>query len=257
MKKTLSIIFVAVLLGSCNTYDRYKTAVLWIAISNEDVPKIQELIKSGFDVNASINGLTPLIFATSMGKIPIMKILLESKADPNQISELGETALSSAVRLRDKDLCAEVVKVLIDAGADVNMKTPEEIPIISQAVFNGNPYAIKVLVEAKADVNAQIDSSTPLMFAALRSMYTSDQQTHKEVVEALLEAGANPKLKNSEGDTAADIALKAEKRALEYAARINDKIISGTDQNEAHESLENAKFAKEIYYILKKAEEKE
>ncbi len=48
----------------------------------------------------------------------ITQILLQAKADPNITNERGETALFNAVA----NAPLEEVKVLIDAGADVNKK---------------------------------------------------------------------------------------------------------------------------------------
>ena len=91
----------------------------------------------------------------------------------------------------------EIIKMILDAGADANAKgadgsTPLWMAVVSSAaapeVIKITPEVIKMLLDAGANVNYRnnaedFDGMTPLMFAALGS--------RPEVIKMLLDAGAN------------------------------------------------------------------
>ena len=89
----------------------------------------------------------------------------------------------------------------IDDGADVNVSDDiGRTPLIYAATFNPDPEVVRVLIEAGADVNAQIedvwspeDGTTALMAAMTRSA--------PEVIRALVGAGADVNARNRLGWT--------------------------------------------------------
>ena len=232
--------FAAVFFAACGGSED-KTEALFQAIIINDVPRVQKLVKAGADLDAEIKredmGLTPLMLAAMWGNIPVMKILLEAGADPNKKCDaFGETALTGAAGCdaKDKKMCAEAVILLIKAGADPNVKSKAGMTPVIVAAMSGNPYTIEALVEEGANINARLDNneSTPLMMAAFTAV---NNEESKKVVEALLEAGADPGAEDSKGRTAAQAALEAEKIAADSAGK---------------------KRALEVYDILIKAEKK-
>ena len=99
----------------------------------------------------------------------------------------------------------DVLKILIDAGADVNAK--DDIDEIKDATFlmfaveDGAVDIVKILLDSGADVNAkfsnddaEISEITPLMSAAVGDSV--------EAVKMLIDAGADVTAKSSEGKTA-------------------------------------------------------
>ena len=108
---------------------------------------------------------------------------------------------------------AEVARILIDAGADVNARSANDFSVLPlhSAVAGAHDDVAAVLIEAGADVNArQRHGWTPLHGAAQNGAAVS--------VERLLAAGADPRARNDEGVTAADLAAAAGHEAL--AARL-------------------------------------
>jgi ankyrin repeat protein len=101
----------------------------------------------------------------------------------------------------------ETMAVLMDAGADVNLRVNQGVtPLI--AACGPYPSAVRLLLENGAEVNAtdDIENFTALMYAAVEGL--------SPVVDILLEYGANPSMKDVDGDTAAHFARQRGFRQL-------------------------------------------
>ena len=94
-------------------------------IADKDNRIIEKLINSGADVNIQsgtiLDKTSLLMTATKLKNIKKIKLLIDAGADVNAYSEglWGFTALMSAVLSQNQ----EIIKMLIDAGADVNAKS--------------------------------------------------------------------------------------------------------------------------------------
>ncbi|MBM4222933.1 MAG: hypothetical protein FJ161_03955, partial [Gammaproteobacteria bacterium] len=108
------------------------------------------------------------------------KALINAKADVNLKSDWTQTALMLAATHGK----LEYVKALIDAGADVNAQDNNEYTALIWAAKNSQTECLKALIDAGANLNAQDNNEyTALMWAAKNS------QT--ECLKALIDAGAN------------------------------------------------------------------
>ena len=110
------------------TNDKFLKAegpLLAFVIADKDNRIIEKLINSGADVNIQsgtiLNKTSLLMTATKLKNIKKIKLLIDAGADVNAYSEglWGCTALMSAVLSQNQ----EIIKMLIDAGADVNAKS--------------------------------------------------------------------------------------------------------------------------------------
>lgn len=158
----------------------------------------------------------------------VLKDLIAAGNDTNQVNEFGQTPLMQLAcflkRSYDNTEVEELADVLLSSGAQVDYLPPgcqegaDELKLETRsgwperggefgchtplmgAVGSGNRIMVDLLLNAKAKVNYQSrqDGWTALMLAAR----VGDPQ----IVSGLLRRGANPHLKNNEGQTAADIA---------------------------------------------------
>ena len=127
----------------------------------------------------------------SSGTAEAVQAAIPSLKDAHEKDNTGKInmALSAALIAAAMNNGDEgVFKALIDAGADVKMKTSDGRTALLTAITNPsrNPKIIDVLISAGSDVNARDnENSTPLMIAAMAPF------DHSRVIKALINAGAN------------------------------------------------------------------
>ncbi len=174
---------------------------------------IKTLVELGADPNRPAeDGMTPLVAAAMRDHVPSVKALLEAGANAEQPGPEGFRPLALAIA----ESKYEVAKALIEGGADVSVASGEDglTPLMLIAAQTGpaegarflpgstRPSDIaKILIERGADINAQSKSGiTALMVAA----------THNSapMIGFLMDAGADPTVKNNLGLTASDVAEK-------------------------------------------------
>ena len=90
------------------------------AIISGNLEIVKQHIEAGTDINKKdpMGGSTPLITASTFGKIAIAKALIDANADPDIKNNEGSTALHAAAFFCH----IEIVQMLIDAGADKTIK---------------------------------------------------------------------------------------------------------------------------------------
>lgn len=93
----------------------------------------------------------------------------------------------------------EIVRMLIEYGADVNVTSNEGITPLQLAVTTGSKEIIKMLVDAGADVNATDNSGKSVLIYGIKAGRT-------EAVRYLKELGADISCTDNEGRTAIDYA---------------------------------------------------
>jgi ankyrin repeat protein len=131
---------------------------------------VRAALKSGGKVDHDVNGATPLIAAC-----------LRAQLHPKE--------------------SAEIVEILIDAGADVNREDKHGSSALSRCAIGGGIKAVRLLLDAGADVNSRSATlGTPLMGAAAEG--------DLEVVRLLVSQGADVEAVSSVRQTALSIAAK-------------------------------------------------
>jgi len=94
---------------------------------------------------------------------------------------------------------AEVVRQLLEDGADVHERTPDGRTPLIVGAFGGSVDVLRLLLAHGAEINGRDDvGNTPLIVAARNAWAAS--------VRFLLDAGADPDLRNGAGETAFSIA---------------------------------------------------
>ncbi len=107
----------------------------------------EELIRSGADVNmVSRNTMrvTPLHSAAATRNAELVKLILRAGADPNPQQQSGYTALHSAAFHND----AEMARALLDAGADRNLRSDDGLTAVELATQKNHGDVAAVLAES-------------------------------------------------------------------------------------------------------------
>src|SRR6266852_7811801 len=145
-----------------------------------------EQVKNLMDHNPSIansyspDGFIPVALAAYLGQKEVTEYLILKGANVNAIAKnaTGFTALTGAIANNH----AEISKILVKKGADVNQRYEGGVSPLMEASLNGNLELVKFLLENGADPTAKTgDGKTPMSLAK--------EKNQVEVVEALKRHG--------------------------------------------------------------------
>tara|TARA_R110002049_G_scaffold274391_3_gene452323 strand:- start:61 stop:456 length:396 start_codon:yes stop_codon:yes gene_type:complete len=92
---------------SYETVAFFKVNSFCVSIAKGDIDTVKTLIKRGEDVNEKSNGMTPVMYAAKFNRTEILKLLIDKGANLKTKSDKGLTALKYAKLHGAKD--AEVI----------------------------------------------------------------------------------------------------------------------------------------------------
>lgn len=101
------------------------------AVLSQDKPMVLLLPQHGFDINMNNGHGTPLIMAIYQGSEEMVKLLLDHGADPQLYARNTISLLDIAV-CRTRRLNVKVVELLIRRGADANGRTWDGATVLHQ-----------------------------------------------------------------------------------------------------------------------------
>lgn len=195
------------------------------AANSNDIEEVKRLLEIGTDINISNNSddVAPIISASKNGHIDLVKYLIKNGADINRSNLIGESALYVAGISGHKDIVnfllnngadpnvmtmtgpllyqlafqnnIELTELLLDHGANINIKGGEYPVPISLAIHDGNIEVLKLLLERGAKVN-----SASVLHAANIAAEKCDIDTIKTLLE---NSNWNPNPKKTKAKTSA------------------------------------------------------
>ena len=130
----------------------------------------------------------------------VISLLLQGCVSTNDQEEIEKQEKESETMTEQLVLAAEngeieVLRNLVEAGADTNAQDANGRTAVMIATYNNDIEAVKLLVEAGADVNIQDDmKNNPLLYAGAEGFL--------EILKLTINAGADPTITNRYGGTA-------------------------------------------------------
>ena len=123
---------------------------LLIAVGQGQVARAKALLKAGANINTPHPPwqLTPLLVASELN-FDMVKLLVNHGAKVNVSDRDGITPLMRAVTLRD----LRMVQLLLDAGAQINVKDNRGHTALTHAVLRSDAPILRLLIERGADVD--------------------------------------------------------------------------------------------------------
>eukprot|EP01103_Thecamoeba_quadrilineata_P017212 TRINITY_DN6007_c0_g1_i1.p1 TRINITY_DN6007_c0_g1~~TRINITY_DN6007_c0_g1_i1.p1 ORF type:complete len:367 (-),score=82.63 TRINITY_DN6007_c0_g1_i1:213-1289(-) len=215
--------------------DRDGWTALFHAVSNGQLSAAQFLVEKGANVNVTNNDDRPLLFeAIAEGKkevihflfekgadykinlksggvlheciewdnVELLKYFLEKNVDINVKGKKGNTPLHEAAKVNRKDM----VEALLAKGANVNARNKHDLTPLHLLIESSDSHKIKdtliALVHAGSNVNEVDDVGNTF----LHRICSGDLELVDTVkIRSLLEVGADPQIKNSQGETPEDL----------------------------------------------------
>jgi uncharacterized protein len=192
---------------------------LMVIARTSNVPAAEELVRHGAKVNAleQWHGQTALMWAAAEKQAQMVRFLIKHGANVNARSKTmnwqrmvtaepraqgrlpgGLTPLLYAAR----EGCLDCVKALVEAKADINLPDPEGVTPLIVSIINFHFDTANYLLDNKANPNTwDWWGRTPLYCAVdlntiphggRPDMPSLDQTTSLQIIEKLLNLGANP-----------------------------------------------------------------
>jgi uncharacterized protein len=162
------------------------------AVKAVDKAAVRTLLAQRIDVNApEPDGTTALHWAANRDDAEVVDLLIRAGANAKAANRYGVTPLWLAAMNGN----AATIEMLLKAGADANTASAEGETVLMTAARTGKLDAVNVLLRYGADVNAKEGwhQQTAVMWAAAEG--------HPAVIRSLVEAGADIRARSQGGFT--------------------------------------------------------
>jgi ankyrin repeat protein len=171
-----------------NKSSRSKGSALCQATENGQLELMRYLLDNGADVKARINRRSrrPLYIATVKQNLQTVKWLIEIGADVNISTRPYHSHTRSPLHVAAQYGNLEIMDCLMNAGANVNVLDSDGVTPLSYAAAEDKTEAVFHLVENGADVNL-----CEGRFLKRSALYVAAQNGNLEIMDCLIEAGAN------------------------------------------------------------------
>lgn len=171
---------------TCTEATQYLGVVLWKAAENKDEACIKLLLANGANTNTVHQrrpvleaALFPIIHKFVRDQLRVVKLLLDHGADPNVRVDKGNSTLMAKAAFHDD---INLVRLLADAGANVDADRRKDRSPLRYAVIGGSVVTARFLLEKGADV----EEIGTRFFAGSWGLTPGNQEDVEKLVELLL-----------------------------------------------------------------------
>ncbi len=166
-------------------------------VETGDIKTVRAWLDAGLDPEFMADRIgTGLMIAAWEGNIPMMELFVSRGANVNRMNRVQEQALLHAAWKGQ----IEAVRWLLARGARLD-RAGQEWSALHYAAFAGHEQVVKLLLESGADINARApNGASPLMMAA--------REGQERIARHLVERGADTSIRSDWGDDATVMAMR-------------------------------------------------
>lgn len=181
----------------------WETGTLLRAVEDKDMALVEKVIQNTKNLD-EVNDKqeTPLMIAVHNNQIDIAKLLIDAGADINKQDSIKDTPYLYA----GAEGRTEILKYMLE-HAEPNNKIYNRYGgnAIIPAAEKGHLENVKLLIaDGREDINHQNNFNYTALIEAVA--LSDGSKTQQDIVQALVDAGADTKLKDNNGQTAEDYA---------------------------------------------------
>jgi ankyrin repeat protein len=168
--------------------ERVRNRSLFDAVRSNNIKSAKYFLKKEANANEIRNGITPLTLAVGLGFPEMVKLLLDKGADVNLVNENGDTSLMIAVSSGN----LEITRLLLNRDADINLVNRYGLSTFEIAVESDSMEMIELLLN-KGGNGIPIENATALIFHA--------SMTSLPILKLLVKKGVNINVLNNRAQT--------------------------------------------------------
>lgn len=167
------------------------------AAKNGDIPTVKRLLEEGADIEFKdpLYESTALMYASQesnrKGSLDMVKFLLDAGADVNASNKSQLTSLMFAAKDSNNSSSLDTVKLLLDYGANVNAASKQGLTSLMKASEYSNTTSSLDTVKLLLDYGADIDADIDGLTSLYFATKASNTTSSPETVKLLLDRGAN------------------------------------------------------------------
>ncbi len=143
------------------TRDGTDKTALWVAVEEERLDSLRALLAAGVrptGANAPAQGKSIVFAAVDTGKVELVRALIEAGADAKAVNDYGVAPLDEAARVGQIEMC----KLLLAAGANPN-NAASGYPMLYGPINENQVEVVRLLLDAGAKLG---DRKADLLEAA-------------------------------------------------------------------------------------------
>ena len=172
------------------------------AVSTDNIGELEKILAKGVDIETrDASGSTALLVATHNNATGSAQLLIDAGADVNAMNDINDSPYLYA----GAEGMLEILRMTLDNGADLRSVNRYGGTALIPAAHHGYPEIVRELLKTDIDIDHVNNIGWTALLEAVILGDGSD--TYVEIVQLLVDAGADPEIADRDGNSPLDHAL--------------------------------------------------